>query len=120
MTGIFVACLLLFAFAPFFFASPQRVLPKCTIVKGKEKLNINLSDLPAWEKKGWKRADDPVPSEEDEGEYTLEEAIEKCRSKAALEEIVEANGIDVDLGEIEKFADQKEAVLEAIAEEADE
>jgi len=123
MTGTFVVCLVLFALAPFFLASPQKVLPKCTIVKGKKKLNINVADLPQWEKDGWKRADDPVPSESsddgEDGEYTLEEAIQKCRSNAALEEIVEANGIDVDLAEFDSFADKKDAVLEAL-EEADE
>ena len=112
MTLIFVVCILLFAFAPFFLASPSRVIPTCGITKGKERLVANISDVPAWEEKGWKREDDPVPS--DDPEMSLEEQIEKCRSFDSLADLVEDNGIDIDLSEIEKLADQKKAVLDAL------
>lgn len=55
-----------------------------------------------------------APEEEEEGSYTLLDAVQKCRSNAALEEIVESNDIAIDLEEYDTFADKKDAVLEIL------
>lgn len=111
---------LMMALLPLAFAKgPAAPIPTCTITKGGKKLIANISDLKQWEKDGWSRSGSPPSvqaSDADEGNYTLREAIEKCRSKASLEEIVESNGIDVELDGL-SFAEQKEAVLDAIAED---
>jgi len=111
---------LMMALLPLAFSKgPAASIPTCTIFKGGKKLIVNISDLKQWEKDGWKRlGSEPSASASDakEGSYTLQEAIEKCRSKASLEEIVESNGIDVELDDL-SFAEQKEAVLAAIAED---
>lgn len=57
----------------------------------------------------------------EEGKYTLKQAVEKCRTFAALEEIVESNKIKLSfrgkkltLDDIPLFRDQKKAVLRAL------
>ena len=51
----------------------------------------------------------------EEGNFTLIESVQKCRTRAALEEIVEANNIDVNLDSYGLFRDQKSAVLDYLA-----
>jgi hypothetical protein len=51
----------------------------------------------------------------EEGEFILREAVEKCGAHAALEEIVEANGIDVDLEGL-SVKEKKKAILAALDE----
>ena len=97
-------------------------LPTCRIKKGKKEFVINLSDLKKWESDGFRRVDDapsPGPAEEDdeEGNYSLIDAVRSVRRKAALEEIVEANEIEVEgFGDM-TFKDQKAAVLEILEDE---
>lgn len=112
---LIVMALLMMMFLPMAFAGGATVLPTCKIAKGKDALIINAADLAAWQEKGWKQvaASDSEASEASEGNYTLLDAIKSCRSKAAIEEIVEANGLEVSLDGL-SFAQQKEAVLELI------
>ena len=101
------------------------LLPTCRIKKGKKEFIINLSDLPKWEADGYERytpvdAPSPAPAEaeeEEEGNYSLIDAVRSVRRKAALEEIVEANEIEVEgFGDM-TFKDQKAAVLEILEDE---
>jgi len=54
------------------------------------------------------------PIKKEEGKFTTEQSVKTCRTKAALEEIVEANKFDVDLGAIKLLRDQKKAVLKVL------
>lgn len=61
------------------------------------------------------------PKEKEEGKFSLKQSVEKCRTFAALEEIVEKNDIKLsfrgkplELADIKLFKDQKNAVLRAL------
>lgn len=110
---LIVMALLMMMFLPMAFAGGATVLPTCKIKKGKKNLIVNASDAAAWVKKGWQRVDASDSSEDnDDGKFTLREAVEKARNKAVLEELVEAHEMEIDgFGYMTK-AQQIDAILD--------
>lgn len=85
-------------------------IPTVAVVGKAGRLIINESDLKMYEQQGYKLESALDPADDE----TLEEAIDKCRSKKALKKLVEEQEIEVEFEDGAALPEMKEVALEAL------